>query len=309
MTSLFRDWPVTLQPLPRTVCPVQDETASSFVNRLAAANALNGYELELFLRGRKNKPVPVDSLAALSGQPAAVLRYAVLELCTSHELATMKVAGRPRPGGISAAKCGHCVLARGIGPKGRVSCWRRSEDVVCHRHRRWIGGRTELDLTDQSDIVLANRLHQKLIRRHGRRPVFYAFNQASDIIEEWTDRGKHRGGYERRMELFLGPRRIIDRDHPARFAAQYPEIVALTRLLSSPHWRHLALRDAAGNDVFVSEVRRTVVPGYYWDPSSYYRYVDPLVRFFREEIEYSSYRNRWSRDHPIDTIEYASRAL
>ncbi|MEV5710647.1 hypothetical protein [Actinoallomurus sp. NPDC052274] len=78
--------------------------------------------------------------------------------------------------------------------------------------------------------------------------------------------------------------------------------MALTRLLATPHWRHLALRDA----VFVSEVRRTVVPGYYWDPSSYYRYVDPLVRFFREEIEYSSYRNRWNRDHPIDTVEIAA---
>jgi hypothetical protein len=300
----FLQWPEVAQPLPRLVRPIQDETITSYTYRLSEANFLDHKVLQRRLQGRRGGSVRVDLLATLSGQPTAVLRYAILELCTNQELATMSVGGRPQPGGIVATKCTHCMAARGIDPKTRVGCWRRSEDVLCRHHCRWTAGTHELDLFGQPSVLKAQRQHQKLIRHHGRRPVLMAFYRASDIIDEWHRRGHHRDGYEQRMKRFLGPTRSVDRDHPAVFAARYPQIVALTRLLVSSYWRALALSDPTGNDAFVAEVRRTIAPDYRWNPNPHQRYTEPLVRFYRyEQHSLDRAYHHGLLDLPIDTIE------
>jgi hypothetical protein len=282
-------WAVATQPLPRPVRPVLDETIDSYLHRLCEANCIARESLRRQLQERRTTPIDVAMLATLSGQQPEVLRYAMLELCTSRELASMHVAGRPRPGAIGTFKCRLCTHSRQV--TDWVTCWRRSEDVICHHHRRWTAGHDDegLDLTGQPDILQANRQHQRLISRHGRRTVYNAFTQAKEICDEWIER--HR---------FISH---ADFSQPAVSAALYPQVIGLTRLLASPYWRPLAVRDQAGNEAFVTELRRTVHPGYTWNPNPYYRYFEPLVRLYRDEQDSPDYAFRYKTSHPIDTIE------
>jgi hypothetical protein len=305
MNSPFTGHRLAYRPLPRNVRPVQDETIDSYLRRLGGANGVSGYGLELYLKGPKNNSVEVDSLAAISGQPPVALRYAILELCSADELSEMSIEGRPRPGGIQDSRCSFCMHSRGI--QDLVRCWRRSEDVICLHHHRWIGSSREISLTGQPDITQANRRHRRLIRRHGRRNVFIAFNQARNICEEWIKRGDHRDEFDRRMRLFLDPRQKASFEHPALAASLYPQVVAMTRLIVTPYWRALALRQPGGDDAFIDEVRHTVAPNYSWYPYSHYAYYEPLVRWFRDEHDTQLPTLRQHEDRrrkPIDVIEF-----
>lgn len=286
-TTALSDWPPAslLRPLPRTVSPVPDETLHSYLGRLASANAMRSWELTRYVKGsrRISDPVPPDVVITLSGQSPDSMRYAILELCSPRELAVMKVAGRPRPGHSTP---GHeCMRCAGTSDFGDLAtCWRRSEDVICLPHRRWTAGAGQLDLTGHDDIVQANKRHRRLIRRHGRASVSRAFTQASTVVEEWVSRPSYCERFYQLMRRFHGSNWRIPRDAPTVLASCYPPAVALTRLLASPGWRALAL-DPAGNAAFVAEVRRTVEPGYKWNPYPYWRYVEPLARTLQEEAE------------------------
>jgi hypothetical protein len=105
------------------------------------------------------------------------------------------------------------------------------------------------------------------------------------------------------MRLFLGPGWRADFSQPAVSAALYPQVVSLTRLLSSPYWRPLAVWDQAGNEAFVAELRRTVHPGYTWNPNPCHRYFEPLVRLYRDEQDFAEYAVRYKTNQPIDTVE------
>lgn len=150
-----------------------------------------------------------------------------------------------------------------------MTCWRRREDVACHRHRRSIGAGTEtfgpLGLTATPEILRANRLHHRLIRRHGRDAVAAAFDAAARICGKWHDRyhDKHDDDFQRLLRTFHGPRWTLPTNHPTVHAA-YPQVVALTRLLSSPHWLDLAMREPPERDQFLHELRRTVAPRFKW---------------------------------------------
>ncbi|MFI6519907.1 hypothetical protein ACIBF1_30440 [Spirillospora sp. NPDC050679] len=266
-------WSLLPPPLPRTVRPFPNEQLSCYVQRLARANALDGDQLEKQLKTdrRRRSPLRADLVIALSGQPATSMRYALLELCTPQQLATMNVVGRPRPGHTLGVKCERCLQARGIHDQ-HITCWRRGEDVICHRHRRWIGTRQQLDLTGHEEILKANKRHLRLISRHGRRTVLDAFTEASSIFDAWVYRHHHCGYVNEHLERFHGPNWDLRYDAPTLAAAQYPPIVALTRLLASPHWRRLATRDHASalfaefpKTVLGEEIRRTVAPSYRWE--------------------------------------------
>jgi hypothetical protein len=170
-----------------------------------------------------------------------------------------------------------------------VDCWRRAEDVICHKHHSWVGGRRHLDLRGQPDILVANLQYRRLIRRHGRQTVFTAFREAAGICREWVEGRVHDQDFNHRMERFLGPTWQVDVHHPALVAALYPQTVALTRLLADPHWRSLPLQGDAGINALVTEVRRTIAPRYRWDPHPRYRRHEPLVRLFKDDQELQSY--------------------
>lgn len=287
--GVLSDWPAVnlRRPLPRTVRPVHDETVHSYLWRLAEANSMHPYYFIDYVKGstKLKAPIPPNVVITLSGQPANSLRYAILELCTPQELAATNVAGRPRPGSsIEAAKCARCTHTRGI--YDRVGCWIRSEDVICLHHRRWVTGSEQLDLTGHEDIILANRRHRRLIRRHGRTAASRAFKQASSIVEEWAERQNNRGYIDERMHRFHGREWRVLLDDPTLLASKYLPTVALTRLLASSYWKTLALHPT-GNTTFVNEVRRTVAPRYIWDPHYYRNYREPLARtILNEHDEY-----------------------
>jgi len=216
------------RPLPLTVVPVENETLTSYLRRLAAVNRLDSEALRVHLTGdeRKSARVGLDTLALVSGQPCHVLRYAILELAAPRDLHAAHVAARPRPGRWSRPQCQHCTLSRGHG-MAAAWCWNLHEDLLCFRHRRWIGdGRdyahhAQPDLSGHPDILAANRGHRRLIRRHGRHTVMTAFREATYICDRWHQRRAHDEEFSRIMRIFHGPHWQVSATDPTIHAARY----------------------------------------------------------------------------------------
>lgn len=273
-----------LRPLPRLVAPFRDETITSYLHRLAGPNRIDPAGLRYLLArsGRKDAPVPLGRLAAITGLPCQSLAWAMPQICTPAELSGLRIASRPRArDGWAFAACRACVAGQ------PVTRWALHDDVVCCRHRRWISkDHAQPDLTAQPEILRGHRRHRRLIRRHGRDPVMRALRDARRICIGWRLDGLPDPGFVRRMEIFCGPG-WDDRDEwtpQTSDAATYPQSVALARLLASPYWRQRILGSHwAGHDEFTAELRRTVAPGYTWDyrPSTRWRRGrdDPLIEW------------------------------
>jgi hypothetical protein len=274
------------RPLPRTVAPATDETLRSYLARLANANGLDPEALRYHLTGDRHTHVfpRIDVLAAVSGQPATSLRYAVLELSAADELSAMPVARRPRPGIPSRPHCTHCTAARGH--QGLIWAPNLHEQIVCLRHRRWVGDgqhldRRQLDLRSAPDVLRANCRHRRLLRRHSRPVVLAAFCDASYIVSRWYHRHEHDHDFYRQLRLLRGHERwrapITD---ATAQAARYPQVVALTRLLASASWQAAGNGHWPGQQQFLAELRRTVAPGYQWTRDTSHGRSDPLFSLF-----------------------------
>ena len=257
-----------LRPLPRLVAPFRDETITSYLHRLAGPNHIHLAGLRSWLAGsdRKDAPVPLGRLAAVTAMPCRSLACAMPQICTPAELSglPLPILNRPRArDGWSFAACRPCVVGQ------PVTRWALHDDVVCWRHCRWISkDHDQPDLTGQPEILRAHRRHRWLIRRYGRDPVMRAVRDGQRICLGWRLDGLTAPGFERRMEIFCGPGwNDPDQWAPQAFdAAAYPQSVALARLLASPYWRQRILGNHwAGHDEFTAELRRTVAPGYTWD--------------------------------------------
>ena len=273
-----------LRPLPRVAAPFSDETVTSYLHRLAGPNHIDPAALRSLLArsNRKDAPVPLSRLAAVTGIPGRLLGYAMPQICTAAELSGLHVRHRPRarPGWTFPA-CRACAAGQ------PVTRWALHDDVVCYRHRRWISKHHEQpDLTGQPEILRAYRRHRRLIRRHGRDPVMRALRDAQHICTGWRLDGLRDPGFDRRMEIFRGP----GWDEPGEWAphafdaAAYPQSVAQARLLASPYWRERILGTGwAGHDEFTAEVLRTVTPDYAWDYRPHPRWRrdrdDPLLEW------------------------------
>lgn len=285
-------WPI-MRPLPRPVSPAQDETLRSYLGRLARANRLDADALRTHLTGTKARytSVEVDALARISGQSTRSLRYAVLELCTGEELAAMRIAGRPPPHGQSQLRCILCTLGRGH--QGQVWGWNHPEDVICQKHRRWIGtdehtAHHQPSLTDQPQILQAGEQHRRMIRRYGRPIITNAFEHATQICHHWHRRLEHDDDFYRLMERFHhGQWRVTPTD-PTVHAARYPQIIALTRLLASPRWPNQTRWPPP--EQFIHELRRTVAPNFQWTHTGQGGTRDPLITHLRNQ-----------RDRPDET--------
>lgn len=296
------DWPTHHQPLPRPVAPVLNETIESYLRRLATANQLDASALRIHISGdkRKSTPVPLTTLALVSGQPTHALRYAILELSTGEELATMPICSRPRPGGSQRRQCLPCTRSRGH--RADVWCWNHHDDVICFRHLRWIGDGIDHadagqpDLSGQPDILRANRRHRRLIRRYGRDTAATAFREARYICRRWHDRGHHQHDFQRLMGLFHGHKWRVTASDPTIHAACYPQIVELTRLLASPFWRAKAQQHWPQPREFIDQTRRTVAPRFHWTLNRPHGVYDPLVELIVDERQLAS--DRWDERSP-----------
>jgi hypothetical protein len=200
--------------------------------------------------------------------PARSLAYAMPQLAEPKEVAGLHVDARPRAReGWAFVACRHCTGRRaGHRP---VTRWALHDDVVCRRHRRWISEYdTQPDLSRQPEILTAHIQHRRLIRRHGRHTVMTAFSDAQHVTLIWHLAERYSAGFERCMTIFHGRGwRDCDEEWDSTFdAALYPQTVALTRLLASPHWRGRILEHGwQGHYEFIAELSRTVAPDYAWN--------------------------------------------
>ncbi|WP_329081381.1 TniQ family protein [Streptosporangium sp. NBC_01469] len=276
-----------LRPLPRTVAPFPNETLTSYLNRLSRANRLDDRALRSYLAEshRESANVPVERLAALSGIPARTLRYAIVELCSADEL---DILGRSAATVNNTMACWQCTLTRGH--REAVWCWQRYEEAVCLRHRRWTGpgtirsGSSQPDLTYQPEILQAAKRHRRLIRRHGKKRVDYAYREAETICTQWHKRFSHDDGFSRRMTIFHGEKEVFRRHDPTIYAATYPQVIALTRILASPYWQAMTLENLPFPHRFIAEVQRTVASDYIWPTESYYGHFEPLADWINEQL-------------------------
>jgi hypothetical protein len=91
-----------------------------------------------------------------------------------------------------------------------------------------------------------------MARAYGHETLSRRYLQASRVIDVWREFDLYdfarTDGFRRRTSRFLGPHWRVRIDSPFTAAAKYPQVIALTRLLASPYWADLALRDhiAAG---------------------------------------------------------------
>jgi hypothetical protein len=136
--------------------PALSEDPVTFAARLGNANGLSPDGL-----GLDHNPGGPEVPAILSestGRPIEELRYALPELRSRRQrskqsvhLSGLEEAARRR------LACQHCTLARGAGD--RVTAWNTHDDLVCHRHNRWLGSTLspagQVDLTAYPDSVTA----------------------------------------------------------------------------------------------------------------------------------------------------------
>ena len=113
-----------LRPLPRVVAPFGDETITSYLHRLAGPNHIDPAGLRSLLARshRKDAPVPLSLLAAVTGISCQLLGRAMPQICTAAELSGLHVRDRPRarPGWAFPA-CRACAAGGSRSPGGRCT--------------------------------------------------------------------------------------------------------------------------------------------------------------------------------------------
>ena len=248
LEHLFRPGP--RRALPRSCRPAQDETTGSYLLRLAATNRLTGNDLIDYLTHGTSRSIDAVSLTALavaSSQPQLALAYALPQLRGQHPLShTMAVTGRTLPAAPNTVRpaCRRCAAAHPASE--RIDLWCRHEHNTCLRHRLWTGPgaenpRDQVDLAAHPDIVHTQLRHLRLIRRRGRRTVHAAYQIALTIWRALTEQGPGLP-YSTARHIPL-PNHFGHQDWPFTYtdpvhsAADYPEIVTLTGLLTSPRWQ------------------------------------------------------------------------
>lgn len=257
--------------------PFPGEVLSSYLARLAHANRLDPTALRRYIA--ESRRVPATRLAAVSGVDAASLVQAIADLDGRSLAGTRYYREIPIRPQASAPTCQMCAAMRGI--TQQVTCWKPAERVVCLRHRRWTGSDragTQVPLDHHADIVAANRRHLRLVRRFGRDEVTMGFSVATEVCRQWRDQREHDEEFSHRLTIFHGLGWRLSPSDPTVAAAAYPQAVALTRLLITPHWQSLALGDSAQErSLFQQEMRRSVAPAYRWPQPSLSE--DPLHRW------------------------------
>lgn len=136
----------------------------------------------------------------------------------------------------------------------------------------------QLPLDRQLDILEAHRRHLRIVRRFGRDEATMGSSIAAEICRQWRDQREHDEEFGRLLAIFHGSDWRLSPADPTVAAATYPQVVGLTRLLISPHWRSLAVGESAHErSLFQKEMRRTVAPTYRWPQPSFSK--DPLHRW------------------------------
>lgn len=254
--------PRLVRRLPRPIAPFPQETITSYLRRLELANGLPTDRTGANL-GIRNGDNLLWMLRVLTGRPAVVLRQALPQLSSTDSRVPPTIHGE------AARPHAACLLCcRSAGADQHVRRWVTHDEVVCLRHRRWLGSPEEetdeqLDLTAHPDVLAAGRRHRNLITRHGRPQVHAAYEVAARIVWDWQLQNRRLPEVSARLDRLRGNRSCTYMDS-AVHAAQYPAAIALTSLLSSPYWRRQAFNlFEEPIQRFLQRVADTVTDGYY----------------------------------------------
>ncbi|MGQ4374795.1 TniQ family protein [Streptomyces sp. SAS_267] len=247
-----------MQPLPRRLRFIAEESTNSFVHRLAETNGLAPGEL-LSMLGTGDSLVPEPEFSEVHLNMAAHRRLASLAGCRTdvlvHVLPTLRMHPLPDPAGAPPRwdvpnpwepaddfllrMCDLCALAKGARRDAyavSAASWR-----VCARHRRWTDNLREdgvacIPLTSVPEVLAAHGERVRLERRLGvggriafadafHIAVFW-WNQAAQVPRAWAARHQQ-----------LGLTRGSDRRVAALVA--YPEVVRLAGVLAARERRRL----------------------------------------------------------------------
>jgi hypothetical protein len=244
-----------LGPLPRRVAPLQDETTESYVGRLAVANHLAPHDLAKYLKSepagsaRRRSGISLSALAIMSGIPSFHLAQALPEIRSQFSgRDSLHIQGRPVTGEPSRRRspCRHCMMAKNISGASLVTVWARQDQNVCLRHRLWIGQGVrilaeQLDVSDLPEITHAQIRHQKLIRRYGHLPAARFYTDAQEIIDWSSGNPNYSTARWKRLNYLFDREHIQQLPHSYDYAAYYPEVVGVLRVLVSRYWQQMAI--------------------------------------------------------------------
>lgn len=249
-----------LHRLPIAVAPAPRETVLSYLSRLTSLHGLQLRELWEPIStprpGSRRRDVVAGRLATVTGHDRDHLARALPELHPAQNWSALR--HQPQPG------CPPCDARHPGGPVTRLLPHQR---YVCARHHYWLGppdiDQTATALPDQlDDLVLAQRRHLRLLRRHGPIATYDAVLTAFLVCGHvWSDWLENDGGacreWDRRAGILIPRGREATAFSASRlFAVVYPEAVQLAALVASPAWRRLACGDADDQQRFTAEMGR-----------------------------------------------------
>ncbi|RKT88110.1 TniQ protein [Saccharopolyspora antimicrobica] len=288
-----------LRRLPLPVPPVANESATSYLRRLAAVNHVHIDDLEdMITIGKKNplasrkRPVDPARLGLITGYSPGRLAEALPDLA-ERNTRIMRRLPRPRPA------CPSCVRRHRGGP---VEIYLPDHRHVCIRHNIWLGSlgpandawpdsRDPVDVNPLPTVRAAQRCHQRLVRRYGEKAAEYAVRTAREVWDR-ANQTHFLGRHEwKLLEIFRpGAREVSTRD-PLAHAIRYPSIVTIAGVLASPHWQQKASFWDTKQQAFDEIGRRIGQRDYGWHPWKRH----PLT-YWAEELEHERTRAGWETD-------------
>jgi len=183
----------------------------------------------------------------------------------------------------TGTSCRRCMARRGVFE--RVVVCRPRHINICLQHQLWIGEidtpAEQLDVSAVPEVITAQRAHRRLVRRHGDKAADSAHHDAYRIVRRWTERRTWTDHRDRRLKTGFANRyqRLLMSSTEVD-VANYPEVIALTGILVSEHWRRKAVPDHDGQpnwtpnraqqQLYAEVARRLKI---HYQPNGY----DPLV--------------------------------
>jgi hypothetical protein len=150
-------------------------------------------------------------------------------------------ANRPHPA------CRHCMARRDI--QQAVVVHLPKHVNLCPDHGIWLRN-VQFDIAAVPELSRAQRDHHRLVHRHPDDQLKAATHTAEDILHGWSQ-------HPLLASRWLSRQCLLARDEQHQFlpqyAQQYPELIALTAMIASPHWSRLATGTADDEDRFLHE--------------------------------------------------------
>lgn len=227
---------VRLRRLPRPVAPVAAETLFSYLSRLEKANYLAPSTLQRQICG----PNDLSMLSQLSGYPEIHLFSALPGLQTNRLIRTW-----PHLQGAVSARAGVrpacivCAIRKTAAPEQRVDVHASHEQVLCCKHRRWVGADSlkcgweeQFSVAACPEVLKANAKHRKLIAAWGLGAVLTAFRDSIVCLSTWSRWPvTRRDPAIARRWTALGVTEDMRPKSPRETAAWYPNAVELAALI------------------------------------------------------------------------------